>query len=187
LSNVPEKDQQAVPDDDLVRAAAAGDRAAFDVLVVRHQRQVYQLCYRFVGNREDAADLAQDAFVRAYRALAAFKGDARFTTWLHRITVNVCLNRLALRRPVQAPLADVERADGRGEPQDAAVLRNERAERVRAAIARLPERQRATLILRIYHDLPHEEIARILGSSTGASKANFFHALGKLRKLLAEV
>lgn len=184
---MPESDQQAAPDEDLVRAAAAGDRAAFDLLVVRHQRQLFQLCYRFVGNREDAAELAQDAFVRAYRGLSTFKGDARFTTWLHRITVNVCLNRLALRRPAHEPLVDIERAPGSSEPQDAAVLRHERAARVRAAIARLPERQRATLILRVYHDLPHEEIARILGSSAGAAKANFCHALGKLRKLLAEV
>jgi RNA polymerase sigma-70 factor (ECF subfamily) len=172
-------------DGDLVRAAAAGDRAAFEALVTRHQRTVYRLCYRFVPNHEDASELAQDAFVRAYRSLAKFEGQAQFSTWLHRITVNVCLNRLALKTPKPAPLKDVERTPGREEGADTAMLRNEQAGRVRAAITRLPDKQRATLILRVYHDLPHEEIARVLGSSVGAAKTNLFHALGNLRKLLA--
>ena len=173
-------------DGELVRAAAAGDRAAFEALVTRHQRNVYRLCYRFVPNHEDASELAQDAFVRAYRSLEKFEGQAQFSTWLHRIAVNVCLNRLALKAPKLAPLKSVESAVGRGEPADEAMVREQRAERVRAAIAQLPAKQRATLILRIYHDLPHEEIARALGSTVGAAKTNLFHALGSLRKLLAK-
>ncbi|MDQ3421658.1 MAG: sigma-70 family RNA polymerase sigma factor [Acidobacteriota bacterium] len=174
------------PDDGaLVRAAAGGDREAFAALVTRHQRNVYRLCYRFVPNHEDASELAQDAFVRAYRSLGKFEGQAQFSTWLHRITVNVCLNRLALKTPKLAPLKSVESAPAREEAVDEAMLRGERAERVRVAIAQLPEKQRATLILRVYHDLPHEEIARALGSSVGAAKTNLFHALGNLRKLLA--
>lgn len=171
-------------DEALVRACVSGDRAAFDVLVTRHQRQVYRLCFRFVANHEDASELAQDAFVRAYRALAKFERSAKFTTWLHRITVNVCLNRLALKRPPQQPLRDVERS--REAPADVELLREERARRVRAAIARLPRKQRATVILRTYHELPHEEIAKILGSSVGAAKANLFHGLANLKKLLGD-
>ena len=180
LPNAPD-----VEDRDLVRAAVAGDRAAFETLVARHQRTVYRLCYRFVPNHEDASELAQDAFVRAYRSLEKFEGQAQFSTWLHRITVNVCLNRLALKAPKLAPLKEVELAPGRDEPADEAMFRTQRAARVRAAIAKLPEKQRATLILRVYHDLPHEEIARALGSTVGAAKTNLFHALGNLRKLLA--
>lgn len=172
-------------DTELVRAARDGDRDAFDALVTRHQRQVYQLCYRFVANHEDASELAQDAFVRAYRSLGAFEGQAQFSTWLHRITVNVCLNRLALKTYPRAPVAAIESVPANEEAADAAMVRSERAERVRAAIAELPEKQRATLILRVYHDLPHEEIARILGSTVSAAKTNFFHALGNLRKQLA--
>lgn len=171
-------------DEALVRACLAGDRAAFDALVTRHQRRVYRLCFRFVSNHEDAAELAQDAFVRAYRALAKFERSARFTTWLHRITVNVCLNRLALKRPPQQPLRDIERSQEA--PADVELLREERARRVRAAIARLPKKQRGTVILRTYHELPHEEIARILGCSVGAAKANLFHGLAKLKKLLGD-
>ena len=175
----------SLADADLVRASLAGDRHAFEVLVEQHQRRVYQLCYRFVANHEDASELAQDAFVRAYRSLAKFEGQAQFSTWLHRITVNVCLNRLALKTYPQAAL-DLDTAPGQDEPADAALLRGERAARVRAAIAQLPKKQRATLILRVYHDMPHEEIARILGGSVSAAKANLFHALGNLRKRLAD-
>jgi RNA polymerase sigma-70 factor (ECF subfamily) len=172
-------------DAELVRRAQAGSREAFDVIVQRHQRHVYQLCYRFVGSHEDAADLAQDVFVRAYRALRGFKGQSAFSTWLYRIGVNVCLNRKALKTPRFETLQAVELVAGT-EHADAAMLRGERALRVRAAIVRLPPKQRATLILRMYRELPHEEIARILGSSVGAVKANFFHALANLKKLLEE-
>jgi RNA polymerase sigma-70 factor (ECF subfamily) len=169
-----------------VRECLAGRRDAFDAIVERHQRQIYQLCYRFVGNHEDAADLTQDVFVRAYRALGGFKGQSALATWLYRIGVNVCLNRVAARAPALEPIDAVERVDTRGEPADARLLREERAGRVRRAVARLPPKQRATLILRAYGELPHEEIAQVLGSSVGAVKANFFHALGNLRKLLGE-
>jgi RNA polymerase sigma-70 factor (ECF subfamily) len=168
----------------LVGLCLAGRRAAFDVIVERHRRQVYQLCYRYVGNHEDAADLAQDTFIRAFKGLKGFKGEASLATWLYRIAVNVCLNRLALKTPRREPLEPTDRVDLRAERPDAALLRDERAAQVRAAIRQLPPKQRATLILRVYHELPHEEIAGILGSSVGAAKANLFHALANLKKLL---
>ncbi len=171
-------------DDTLVAACLGGHRGAFDVIVERYRRQVYQLCYRYVGNHEDAADLAQDAFVRAFKGLKGFKGQSALSTWLYRIAVNVCLNRVALKTPKPETLDPWEREDLRAERPDVALLREERAATVRAAIRRLPRKQRATLILRVYHDLPHEQIAGILGSSVGAAKANFFHALANLKKLL---
>ena len=91
-----------------------------------------------------------------------------------------------MKTPTHAPLKNEDAMPARGESADAAVLREERAARVRAAITRLPAKQRATLILRAYHDLPHDEIAKILGNSVGAVKANFFHALANLKKLLNE-
>ena len=145
---------------------------------------MYQLCYRYVGNHEDAADLAQDVFVRAYKGLNGFKGQSTLATWLYRIGINVCLNRLSLKTPQPDALDRCEHVDPGAERADVTLLRKERAIEVRAAIARLPKKQRATLILRVYHELTHEEIAGILGSSVGAAKANFFHALANLKKLL---
>jgi len=176
-------------DAELVEACLEGDRDAFGVLVERHQHHVYKLCYRFVGNHEDASDLAQDVFIRAYRGLKNFKGQASLGTWLYRIGVNVCLNRVASKTPKPGPLDALllnndSRVTSTDESASDALLRGERAGQVRAAIAKLPRKQRATLILRVYHELPHEEIAGILGSSVGAVKANFFHALNNLKKLL---
>jgi RNA polymerase sigma-70 factor (ECF subfamily) len=168
----------------LVDAFRSGRRDAFDTIVRRHQRRVYQLCYRFAGNHEDAADLAQDVFVRAFKGLRKFKGDSALSTWLYRVGVNVCLSRTSARRPVIEPLDDVQPIDERGESSFDRVARGERAEALRRAIATLPPRQRATVMLRIYEDLPHEQIAQILGSSVGAVKANFFHAVGNLRRVL---
>jgi RNA polymerase sigma-70 factor (ECF subfamily) len=177
-------DLGAADDRTLVRAFQAGRREAFDVIVVRHQRQVYQLCYRFVSNQEDAADLAQDVFVRAFKGLARFKGDAALGTWLYRIAVNTCLNRVAVKRPDGAPLEEVAAVDERAPNPLDQVLLTERAETVRRAIEQLPPKQRATLILRIYEERSHEEIAEALGGTIGAAKANLFHALGNLRRIL---
>jgi RNA polymerase sigma-70 factor, ECF subfamily len=174
----------AADDVTLVGLCLAGRREAFDILVERHRRHVYQLCFRYVGTHEDAADLAQDTFIRAFKGLKGFKGESSLATWLYRIAVNVCLNRLALKTPRSEPLDPTDRADLRAERPDVALLRDERAAEVRAAIRQLPPKQRATLILRVYHELPHEEIAAILGSSVGAAKANLFHALANLKKLL---
>lgn len=179
-------DGASLDDPALVDAAAAGDRAAFDVLVRRHQRTVYGVCYRFAGNHADASDLAQDAFVRAYRGLARFKREAAFSTWLYRIAVNVCLTRAALKAPALDPIEPLDLADVRGDRPDDPLRRAEDAARVKAAIARLPEKQRMTVILRVYHELPHEVIARTLGTTVGTVKANFFHALRNLRRLLEE-
>ncbi|MCM3880710.1 MAG: sigma-70 family RNA polymerase sigma factor [Vicinamibacterales bacterium] len=168
----------------LVALCLSGRREAFDVIVEKHRRAVYQLCYRFVGNHEDASDLAQDAFIRAFRGLERFRGQSALGTWLYRIAVNVCLNRVSAKQPQTEPLDVRPHIDQRAIHPDSELLRGERAEQVRAAIAQLPKKQRATVILRVYHELSHEEIAGVLGSSVGAVKANFFHALGNLKKLL---
>jgi len=179
-------DLTALDDPALVAATVGGDRSAFDVLVRRHHRTIYAVCYRFAGDHADASDLAQDAFVRAYRGLARFKGDAAFGTWLYRIAVNVCLTSAAAKTPALDPLEPLELADLRGDRPDDPLRRAQDSARVKAAIARLPEKQRMTVILRVYHELPHEAIARTLGSTVGTVKANFFHALRNLRKLLEE-
>ncbi len=168
----------------LVDACLAGRRDAFDLIVERHRRPIYQLCYRFVANHEDASDLAQDVFVRAFRGLRNFRGQSSLGTWLYRIGVNVCLNRVSAKTLPTEPIADRQFVDRGGDTGTDRLLRAERRARVRAAIAQLPRKQRAALILRTYHEMSHQEIADALGSSVGAVKANIFHALGNLRKLL---
>jgi RNA polymerase sigma-70 factor (ECF subfamily) len=171
----------------LVDACVAGRAGAFDLIVERHRRSMYQLCYRFVGNHEDASDLTQEVFLRAYRGLRRFRGQSSLATWLYRIGVNVCLNRVSVKTPQRESIDEREHVDTRSESATDHLLRTERAARVRAAIGHLPRKQRVTLILRMYHEMSHQEIADVLGSSVGAVKANFFHALGNLKKLLGGV
>jgi RNA polymerase sigma-70 factor, ECF subfamily len=172
-------------DVDLVAACLDSRPGAFDLIVERHRRNVYQLCYRFVGSHEDASDLSQDVFLRAYRGLRTFRGQSSLGTWLYRIGVNVCLNRVAVRVPHTEAIDVREHVDTKTESAVERVLRDERAVRVRAAVAQLPPKQRTTLILRIYHEMSHQEIADIVGSSVGAVKANVFHALQNLKKILS--
>jgi len=168
----------------LIEACLAGREGAFDLVVERHRRQIYQLCYRFVGNHEDASDLSQDVFLRAYRGLKNFRGGSSLATWLYRIGVNVCLNKVAAKKPITEDIDARPHIDTAHESPQDRVLREERAVKVRAAIAQLPPKQRATLVLRMYQELSHEEIAAVLDSSVGAVKANFFHALNNLKKIL---
>ena len=186
LGATPMSDAPDVPLDDtaLVEAAIAGDTTAFDVLVTRHRRSVYQVCYRFVNHHEDAADLTQDTFVRAWKALGSFRGQARFSTWIYRIAVNVCLNRVSLKTPKTDAVDFDLVADQREPAPGAAIDAAERQAMVRAAVKSLPPRQRTALILRTYHELSHQEVADIVGTSVGAVKANVFHALANLKKRL---
>ena len=171
-------------DDALVEASLAGAADAFDVLVTRHRRAVYHVCYRFVNNHEDAADLTQDTFVRAWKALAKFRGQARFSTWVHRIAVNVSLNQVSLKTP-RGEAVDFDTMPDTREPAPGqSLVVAERQALVRAAVAALPPRQRAALILRTYHELSHQEVADLVGTSVGAVKANVFHALANLRRRL---
>lgn len=182
----PEAALAGLSEPELVAACLAEAPGAFDLVVERHRRQVYQLCYRFVGNHEDASDLSQDVFLRAYRGLKNFKGNSALGTWLYRIGVNVCLNRLSVKAPINEPIEEQQHIDNRSESASDRVLRGERAAQVRAAVVRLPRKQRAALVLRMYRELSHQEIADVLGSSVGAVKANVFHALQNLKKLLPE-
>src|SRR5712691_11052645 len=109
------EDLRSADDRTLVTAFLGGRRQAFDVIVERHRRNVYQLCYRFVSNHEDASDLAQDVFIRAFKGLRNFKGDASLGTWLYRVGVNACLNRVAVKRPPSEPIDVVPRVDTRAE------------------------------------------------------------------------
>jgi RNA polymerase sigma-70 factor (ECF subfamily) len=163
----------APTDHALVRRFLDGDRRAFDELVERHRARVFRVCLRIVGDPEDALDAAQEAFVAAFRTLDRFRGDAAFTTWLHRIAVNASHD--VLRRRARAPhLAVVGPHEDAPAPEpplpdhaEAVVGRLDAA----AALARIPEEFRAALVLADVEDLPYEEIAAILGVAVGTVKS----------------
>ncbi len=184
MAAAPAESLETLDDRALVDLCLGGRREAFDEIVVRHRRAVYRVCHRFVGNHADASDLTQDTFLRAFRGLDRFRGEASVGTWLYRIAVNLCLNKVSAKVPRAEPVEERE-LPASGEPDAMSrLMESERAARVRAAVAQLPKMQRATLVLRVYEELPHQEIARVLGSSVGAVKANFFHALRNLKRLL---
>src|SRR3954453_12715828 len=171
----------------LVTAAKAGDRSAFDDLVRATYADTYTLAYRLTGNEEDARDVVQDAYLRAFKGLRKFRGDAQFTTWLYRITANcasTAISRRAKSRHDELDL-DTEVADDRPDhdPQVRAEASLER-DRVSAAVANLPPRLRAVVVLRDIYDLPHEAIAAELGISEAAAKVRLHRARKKLRERL---
>ena len=179
-------------DSELVRVFQGGDESAFDELVSRHRRQAYGLARSMLRSHEQADEVAQDAFLKAYQGLANFKGGSTFKTWLYRITVNTALDlraREATQRRVRAA-ARQERGDGppadpRPRPLDV-LMREQELVRLREAMARLPERQRLTLSLRVQQDLKYSEIAAVLGCPVGTVKANHHHAVRNLRRYLSE-
>src|SRR4051812_16388093 len=172
---------------DLVTAAKAGDRSAFDELVRATYADAYTLAYRLTGNEEDARDVVQDAYLRAYKGLKRFRGDAQFSTWLYRITANCASTTMARRSKSRHDELDSdsqlidERPDY--DPQMRAEASLER-DRVSEAVAALPPRLRAVVVLRDIYDLPHEAIAAELGISEAAAKVRLHRARKKLRERL---
>jgi RNA polymerase sigma-70 factor, ECF subfamily len=159
-------------DEDLVRRYLSGDRAAFAALVERHERRVYNLALRMTGREEDARDAAQDAFLTVLRKLSSFRGEAAFTTWLHRVTVNACYD--LLRKRQRAPLLergedDLPALEPPPAPDhaDASSLSMD----VQRALLQVPEDFRAVMILHDVHDLRQEEVAAIVGVPIGTVKS----------------
>jgi RNA polymerase sigma-70 factor (ECF subfamily) len=176
----------------LVAAFLVGDDEAFGELVRRHERLVLALVRRYARTPEDAADLAQRTFLRAFEAARRVLGRERrsavpFRRWLIRIAVNLAKNHLrdARRHPVTS-LEALGPAEARDPSAADAILAEERAARMRAAVLRLPRRQREVLTLRIDGELPFAEIAEALGTTENAAKVTFHHAARRLRALLEE-
>lgn len=155
----------------------AGDQSAFNQIVSTHQREIYHLAYRLTGNAEEAKDLTQDAFLRAYKAMPGFRGDSSIKTWLFRIAINLGNDwrRKLFRAPV--PLDETEEPPAR--ERDAGLVLA-----VKRAVASLPYKQRTVFVMHHYQGFKHEEIARITDRSIGSVKANYFQASAKLRKQL---
>ena len=171
-------------DKDLVSRYLARNMVAFDELMTRHQRAVYRLCFRFVKTREDAMDLTQEVFIKAFENLSAFRGDARFKTWLYRVAVNHCLNHV---KKNSREFVEVDESIGSVKPHfHNRLLEKERRAIVRDLMVNLPPKQKAILELRMNDNLSYEEIAGILGRSVSTIKSSVFFALTKLKKMVQQ-
>ena len=164
-----------------IEATQKGDREAFDSLVERYQRDVYRLCYRYVGDHHDASDLAQDVFLKAYRAIGRFRGESAFSTWLHRLATNVALmsyRTRGRRERLVAPVEDPAAFDRGTTPKAGEQIDLERA------LVRLPAGAREVFVLHDMEGFGHAEIGQMLGIAEGTSKAQLFRARRMLRGML---
>ncbi len=177
----------------LIDRVLEGDHEAFAELVRLHETQVYNLCLRMSGNPEDARDLSQEAFLKAWRGLRFYQFESAFSTWLYRLTSNVCIDflRSRKRRPSVSLTVDEEEPvemeveDSSPTPEEQ-VLHREQKYAVAKAMEQLEDEFRQVLTLRVIHDLPYEEIAEIMDLKVGTVKSRLARARMKLKKLLED-
>jgi RNA polymerase sigma-70 factor (ECF subfamily) len=172
----------------LAQQAAAGDMPAFEELYARHNRRVFSLCLRMTGSVPEAEDLAQEVFIQLYRKIGSFRGESRFTTWLHRLTVNQVLMHFRRRGVKMEQTTDdgetpVQIVKGTEDPNRMPVVDRIALD---AAVAQLPPGYRTVFVLHDVEGHEHEEIARMLGCSVGTSKSQLHKARMKLRGLLRQ-
>ncbi|MEW6348816.1 MAG: sigma-70 family RNA polymerase sigma factor [Thermodesulfobacteriota bacterium] len=170
-------------DEDLVRQFRKGDTEAFSELAVRYSRPLTTLVQRIVGDWEDAKDITQTAFLKAYESLPRFMMASSFKTWLYRIAINAARDHL--RKKSARP--DPEAVDELADPGDSVTKRLDKARmeaELRKAVESLPEKQRETLLLRVDGGLDYKEIAKVLGGTPGAARGNFFQATKSLKEKL---
>ena len=180
-------------DEELVARSISGDNESFNELMLRWERPIYALAYRTIGREEDARDVCQETFLRAFRALQGFRGQAKFSSWLYRIALNLCHDwiRRERRTPVvQAPedvdLMALAAAAGPSESVEDLLARKDLTRAVERAMALLPDEQRTAIVLKEYHDLTFQEIADLVGCPLSTVKTRLYQGLTVLRRELAK-
>jgi len=171
----------ASDDRELVQQACAGDLAAFEELVRRHQRGLFSYLYRMTGNSSDAEELAQQALVKAWQSLRGFRGGSSFKTWLYRIGINLALNFRARTKPTEELVESMPAEENPAEE----FRQRQRDVAVQAALAGLPRDQRTALVLSVYEEMSYREIGAAMGKSVRAVDSLLFRAKQNLRRLLA--
>lgn len=179
---------------ELIRRSQAGDMDAFEALLLRYEKKVYTIAYKYMGDPDDAGDLAQEALLKAWQSIGGFRGDSSFGTWLGRIAANCCLDELRRRRRVQTTSLDdlVELEDGAvqkelASPQETpeeAAIRQETAQYVQSLLGRMREEYRTVLVLRELEGRSYEEIAAELDCSLGTVKSRIFRARAYLKEVI---
>jgi RNA polymerase sigma-70 factor (ECF subfamily) len=185
---------EQIPSEDLMARIAKGDDSAFEILVNRHQTSILNLVYRFIGDRTQAKDLAQEVFIRVWQAAKTYKPEAKFTTWLYRITANLCLNELkSARRKKWFSFLQSDEDSGNtleetlsdgGPSAEDFLLSKERSRQISDALQSLPENQRMALVLKRYDGLSYEEVAQIIGCSVSAVESLLVRAKRTLQEKL---
>ncbi|HXI30058.1 MAG TPA: sigma-70 family RNA polymerase sigma factor [Vicinamibacterales bacterium] len=180
-------------DEELVARSIGGDSESFNELVLRWERPIYALAYRTIGREEDARDVCQETFLRAFRALPGFRGQAKFSSWLYRIALNLCRDwiRRERRAPIVQPPEDVDVMElaAASEPSESIedlVARKDLSRAVEKAMALLPDEQRTAIVLKEYHGLTFQEIAELLGCPLSTVKTRLYQGLTVLRRELAK-
>jgi RNA polymerase sigma-70 factor (ECF subfamily) len=171
----------------LIERTLAGDDAAFGQLIERHQRSVFNIAYRMLGNREEAGDIAQEAFWRAYRNLGGFDRDRPLAPWLYRIATNLSLNRLRRNPPPTISLDALPAVADTSPGPPERLLQAETQNRIRQAILALPPADRTVIELRHFQALSYEEIALVTGASVSSVKSRLFRARRRLQAQLADM
>src|SRR3970040_2150440 len=178
-------------DEELVARSIGGDADSFNQLILRWERPIYALAYRTIGREEDARDVCQETFLRAFRALPAFRGQAKFSSWLYRIAINLCRDwmRRERRRAIVQPSEEVDlgRLAAAAEPSESIedlIARRDLARAVERAMAQLPGEQRTAIILKEYHGLTFQEIADLMGCPLSTVKTRLYQGLSVLRREL---
>ncbi|MGH9689358.1 MAG: RNA polymerase sigma factor [Candidatus Acidiferrales bacterium] len=182
-----------VPEPELIRLAQQGDAAAFEALYQMHNRRVYSLCLRMVGNTAEAEDLTQEAFLQLFRKVATFRGESAFSTWLHRLAVNVVLMKLRKKSGKETSLEQVTDPDEEsGTPRrdfgtlDVRLSGSLDRVNLQRAVEQLPPGYKSVFVLHDVQGFEHNEIAEIMGCSIGNSKSQLHKARMRLRDLLHE-
>jgi len=180
-------------DEELVARSQGGDVDSFNQLILRWERPIYALAYRVIGREEEARDVCQEAFLRAFRALPGFKGQAKFSSWLYRITLNLC--RDWMRRQKRAPVSqmpddtdamELAAQAGPVESIEDLVARRQLTAAVEEAMTLLPEEQRTAIILKEYHGMTFQEIADLQGCPLSTVKTRLYQGLSVLRRYLQQ-
>lgn len=179
---------EPLTDLELVQQVRNGKREAFTELMRRYQQRVYWVARRIVGSHDDADDVAQETFVKAYLGLGDFRGDSSFFTWLYRIAVNLSLNVVRKQQLISylrdSPIISSFLPASENPYKDAELKDLE--SRLHQAVAKLPEKQRAVFVMRYFDEMSYEEISEVLKTSVGGLKANYFHALRKVQEFLKD-
>ena len=184
--------QMTVTDEELVERSQQGDVESFNQLITRWERPIYALAYRVIGRDEDARDICQEAFLRAYRALPGFKRQAKFSSWLYRIALNLCRDWIRRQRrtpivqfPEDADPGDMAAEAGPVETVEDLVARRELSERVADAMALLPDEQRTAIILKEFHGMTFQEIADLQDCPLSTVKTRLYQGLSVVRRHLS--